>query len=126
MKDLLINFDLIFILIVIIFSIAFYCKQIQYKNHFVVTVAVLDGVIDNYYDGILVHKIKELENSHNLQKESKLNAIESFRKKRTELVGKSTVEIIKFLSPHTRRVLKKHFSDRSLVLLISNRLNQHF
>ncbi len=104
----------------------FYCKQIQYKNHFVVTVAVLDGVIDNYYDGILVHKIKELENSHNLQKESKLNAIESFRKKRTELVGKSTVEIIKFLSPHTRRVLKKHFSDRSLVLLISNRLNQHF
>jgi hypothetical protein len=111
----------VFLLLIIVFLILNQ-KRSETKDEFLINLAVLDHVIDDYVQIVYQSKIDKLKLAHNLNPESKLNAIKSYENKVNILISETTVDIIKLLTKQTSKQLRKRFSDKSLALYISNKI----
>lgn len=96
------------------------------KDSYLINVAILERVIDDYVTLVVDKEIELLRRQHNLDPESKINSINSFELKVNELLKVSVVEIIKLLTKDIRKYFKVRFSDRSLALLITNRVKSKY
>jgi hypothetical protein len=94
------------------------------RDEYIITVSILEQVIDDYYNMILEKEVQRIRKNYNLDPESKVNSIMAFEKQVNELVSKASVEIMKMLTLRTRKCLKKRFSNNSLALLIINRIKK--
>jgi hypothetical protein len=107
---------------IIILLVLFKTVNPQTKDEFLINLAVLDHVIDDYVQIILNTKLKSLGLLYNTDPESKLNAIKSYEKKINETIAQATQEVIGLLSKKTKKTLQKRFSDKSIALYITNKL----
>lgn len=110
-------------IIILLVLILFKNQNSVSKDIFLINLAVLDHVIDDYIQIIFNSKIEQHKVLYNLNPESKVNSIKSYKSKVNAIISESTVEIIKLLTKQVRRNLKKSFSDKSLALYISNKIS---
>jgi hypothetical protein len=123
LSSLVIEFFLVLAILSAIISIVLNIKvSLLSKDEFLINLAVLDHVIDDYVAIIFSTKLKSLGLLYNLDPESKLNAIKSYEKKINETVAQSTKEVIDLLSKKTKTNLQQRFSDKSIALYITNKL----
>lgn len=97
-------------------------KEPESKEDFLINLAVIERVIDDYIQIVYNPQIDYLRTQHNLNPESKLNSIKSFEIKVNDITKVSTLEIMNILSKYTKKQLLKRFSSRSLALFISNKI----
>jgi len=95
------------------------------RDEYIINISVLEHIIDDYYNMILEKDVQRVRKKYNLDPESKVNSIIAFEKQVNELITKSSVDIIKMLTPRIRKCLGKRFSDNSLALIIINRIKQN-
>lgn len=114
---LLIIFIIVCILIFI--SIYFFNRNI---DRITIVSDVFNTTITNYCEAVFLKKVKELSKQHNLNPDSKTNSILSYQKKLNELISDATIDIIKLLPKYVRNVLSIYYTDKSLALIISNKL----
>ena len=95
------------------------------RDEYIVTISILEQVIDDYYNMVLEKDVQRIRKNYNLDPESKVNSIIAFEKQVNELISKASVAIMKMLTSRTRKCLKKRFSSNSLALLIINRIKQN-
>lgn len=110
-------------IIILLVLILFKNQNSISKDIFLINLAVLDHVIDDYIQIIFNSKIEQHKVLYNLNPESKVNSIKSYKSKVNTIISESTIEIIKLLTKQVRRNLKKSFSDKSLALYISNKIS---
>ena len=118
----MISIEILLVCIVILLLVLINQKKDINKDEFLINLAVLDHVIDDYVQIVYVNKIEVLKKLHNLNPESQLNSIKSFEIKLNNLTKETTMDIIKLLTTHTSKQLRLRFSDKSLALYISNKL----
>lgn len=120
----MINIEIILLVAVILLILVtnILNQKSETKDEFLINLAVLDHVIDDYVQVVYVSKVTILKTMYNLDPTSKVNSIKSFEAKLNELVKDSTLEIIKMLSKQTSKNLRKRFSDKSIALYISNKI----
>jgi len=95
------------------------------KDEYVINLSVLEHVIDDYITMILEKKIQTVRRNYNLDPESKINSIIAFEKRVNEIISESSMEILKLIAPKTLKSLRQRFSNKSLALLIINRIKQN-
>ena len=110
------------LLVCIILILFIQNKKVSTQDEFLINLAILDHVIDDYIAIVYSTKIKNLGMLYNIDPESKVNAIKSYEKKVNETIAESTKEIIELLSKSTIKYLKIRFSDKSIALHITNKL----
>lgn len=113
------------VLLSTLLSIVLNNKVSQSKDEFLINLAVLDHVIDDYISIIFSTKLKGLGKLYNIDPESKLNAIKSYDKKVIETIAESTQEVINLLNQRTKKELQMRFSDKSIALYITNKLRNN-
>jgi len=118
----LINLEIIIVLLILIVIILILNQKNESKDEFLINLAVLDHVIDDYVQIVYLGEIEKLRLLHNLNPESKLNSIKSYEAKVNVLITTTTMDIIKLLSKQTSKQLRKRFSDKSIALYISNKI----
>lgn len=113
---------ILIVLVLVLFVLLNKEGKIETKDDFLINLAVLDRVIDDYVQIIHNAKIDVLRSMHNLNPESQVNSIKSFEVKVNETIKTSTIEIMNLLTRTTKKTLLKRFSSRSLALFISNKI----
>ena len=108
------------VLILALLAVYFFNRT---SDRSIVILAALDVTIINYCNAVFSKKVKELAKQHNLNPESKMNSILSYHRKIGELTTESTIEIMKLLSSDVRNILSIYYTDKTLALIISNKLN---
>lgn len=115
--------NIILVIIILILVILLnQTKENNTKEEFLINLAVLDHVIDDYIQIVYNSKVEVLRKLHNLDPASPLNSIKSFETKMNTLLSETTMDIIKLLTKQTSNQLRKRFSDKSLALYISNKI----
>lgn len=95
------------------------------KDEYLVLLAVLDSLIDNYKNNFISPKIEKLENGIDIDPKSQTNALTYFQEQKNELYQTSLKEIINdYLTTDQKKVLSKYFSTQSLSLYIISRIKK--
>lgn len=95
------------------------------KDEYLVLLAVLDSLIDNYKNNFISPKIEKLENGIDIDPKSQTNALTYFQEQKNELYQSSVKEIINnYLTTDQKKVLSKYFSTQSLSLYIISRIKK--
>lgn len=95
------------------------------KDEYLVLLAVLDSLIDNYKNNFISPKIEKLENGIDIDPKSQTNALTYFQEKKNELYQSSVKEIINdYLTTDQKKILNKYFSTQSLSLYIISRIKK--
>lgn len=127
--DIIISILSILLLLIIFIT---YRKKVTSKNEhnmskdeYLVLLAVLDSLIDNYKNNFISPKIEKLEDGIDVDPNSQTNALAYFHEKKNELYQTSLKEIINnYLTTDQKKILSKYFSTQSLSLYIISRIKK--
>ena len=120
MELLINNLSVLFLALVIL--LVYYMYSSRSRDTFIIAITVLEHIIEVYYAAIFSKKKELLARQHDLNPESKVNAIVSYQKKVNELTVESVSEVVKLLTSEHMRTLRIYFSYKSLALFITNKL----
>jgi len=120
-------FDIITIILILLVIIILLINN-NNKNiidEFSISIHILNETVLNYKQQVFIHRLEKLENSYDLEQDSKTNAQKLFNETYNLFLKDCCIEIINnFLNKKTIKLLNNYFTTDGLILFIIKLLKE--